>query len=271
MSLRPIARDAREKAGAAARRLEDSIGRLDPRAVRVLMPVSAVLAAVVCAALVANFIVMPIIVGRGDLVAAPDLVGASLAEAQRVAAESGLNLRVTDERPDPAQPGGRIVRQSPEAGVDVKRGRTVSVSVSAGIDRKAVPSLAGLPMRQAELELSRAGLAVGDVIEVSSDRVARGRVIGSTPGAGTLVTAGGEVTLLLSLGHRPADLVMPSLVGREASEARAAAERLGLVVDVVSYGRVKRGPSGDVVVMQDPPAGARVAEGDRVILRVGRD
>jgi len=235
------------------------------------MPASAVLAAVVCAALIANFVVMPIIVRRGDLVAAPDLVGVSLAEAQRVVAEAGLNLRVTDERPDPSQPGGRIVRQSPEAGVDVKRGRTVSVSVSAGIDRKAVPSLAGLPMRQAELELSRAGLAVGDVIEVSSDRVDRGRVIGSTPGPGTLVAAGEEITVLLSLGRRRAELVMPSLVGREVTEARAVVERLGLVVEVVTYGRAKRGPSGDVVVMQDPPAGARVAEGDRVTLRVGRD
>jgi len=142
--------------------VEGAAERLSPRARRALWAASAVLAAVVCAGLVANFVVMPIIVKRGDLVAAPDLVGRPLAEAQRVLAELKLNLRVTDERPDPTHPGGRVIRQSPEPGVDIKRGRTVAVSVSSGIDLRAVPALAGLPVRQAELELTRAG---GEIVE----------------------------------------------------------------------------------------------------------
>ena len=252
--------------------LEGAGERLSPRSRRALRAASAVLAAIVCAALVANYIVMPVIVKRGDLVAAPDLVGRPLAEAQRVLAELELNLRVTDERPDPTHPGGRVVRQSPEPGVDVKRGRTVAVSVSSGIDLRAVPALAGLPVRQAELELTRAGLVVGDVLEVTSDRTDRGRVIGSTPGVGTLAPVGRGVTLLVSLGRRPAELVMPSLIGRGPDEARAIAEGLGLVVRSVTYGKGDRGARfREVVIMQDPPAGARITEGDGVTLRIGRD
>lgn len=252
--------------------VEGAAERLSQRARRVLSAGSAVLAGIVCAALVANYIVMPIIVKRGDLVAAPDLIGRPLAEAQRVLAELGLNLRVTDERPDPTYPGGRVVRQSPEPGVDVKRGRTVTVSVSSGIDVRAVPALAGLPVRQAELELTRAGLVVGDRLEVSSDRVDRGRVIGSTPGEGTLAPAGQGITLLVSLGRRPAELVMPSLVGRGPDEARAIAEGLGLVVRSVTYGKSDRlARFREVVIMQDPPAGARITEGEGVTLRIGRD
>ncbi len=96
--------------------VEEAAGRLSPRARRALSAASAVIAAIVCAAIVANFIVMPIIVKRGDLVAAPDLIGRPLAEAQRLLAEQGLNLRVTDERPDPTYPGGRVIRQTPRAG-----------------------------------------------------------------------------------------------------------------------------------------------------------
>jgi beta-lactam-binding protein with PASTA domain len=252
--------------------VEGAAERLSPRSRRALWVGSAVLAAVVCAALVANYVVMPIIVKRGDLVAAPDLIGRPLAEAQRVLAELHLNLRVTDERPDPTYSGGKVVRQSPEPGVDTKRGRTVTVSVSSGIDLRAVPALAGLPIRQAELELSRAGLVAGEVLEVTSDRVDRGRVIGSTPGEGTLAIAGQGITLLVSLGRRPAELVMPSLVGRGPDEARAIAEGLGLVVRSVTYGRTDRvARFREVVIMQDPPAGARIMEGEGITLRVGRD
>lgn len=252
--------------------VEDVAGRLSPRTKRVLWVGSAVLAAIVCAALAANFLVMPIIVKRGDLVAAPDLIGRPLAEAQRVLSEARLSLRVTDERPDPTYPGGRVVRQTPEPGVDIKRGRTVTVSVSSGLDLRAIPALAGLPVRQAELELTRAGLVMGDVLEVTSDRVDRGRVIGSTPGEGTLAPAGDEITLLVSLGKRPAELVMPLLVGLGPDEARAVAEGLGLVVRSVTYGRTDRvARFREVVIMQDPPAGTRITEGEGVTLRIGRD
>lgn len=251
---------------------EDAVGRLSPRTKRVLWVGSAVLAAIVCAAVLANFVVMPMIVKRGDLVAAPDLIGRPLAEAQRVLAEAKLNLRVTDERPDPTYPGGRVVLQSPEPGVDIKRGRTVTVTVSSGIDLRAVPALEGLPVRQAELELTRAGLVEGDILEVSSERVDRGRVIGSTPGEGTLTPVGQRITLLVSLGRQPAELVMPLLVGRGPDEARAIAEGLGLVVRSVNYGKSGRGARfREVVIMQDPPAGARVTEGEGVTLKVGRD
>jgi eukaryotic-like serine/threonine-protein kinase len=251
---------------------EGAVERLSPRARRNLSAASAVLAAIICAAVVANFIVMPIIVKRGDLVAAPDLIGRPLAEAQRLLAEARLNLRVTDERPDPTYPGGRVVRQTPEPGVDVKRGRTVTVTVSTGLDLRAVPALAGLPERQAELELTRVGLVVGDVLEVTSDRVDRGRVIGSTPGEGTLAPVGDGITLLVSLGRRPAELSMPLLVGLGPDEARAVAQGLGLVVRSVTYGKGDRGARfREVVIMQDPPAGTKVMEGEGVTLRIGRD
>jgi len=241
-------------------------------ATRVAVAASAVLAAVVCAAVITNYLVMPIIARRGDLVAAPDLVGRPLAEGQRVLAELGLNLRVADERPDPMYPGGRIVRQSMVAGSDVKRGRTMVVSVSSGLDLRTVPQLSGLPVRQAELEIVRAGLAFGGVTEVTSDRVDRGRVIGSAPGPGTSVPAGGEITVLVSLGRRRTEFAMPSLVGRDPVEATEIAEGLGLTVRTVSYGKSRRGAGlRETVILQNPPPGARVGEGDDVVLRVGRE
>ncbi len=237
---------------------------------RGLFVLSAVVAALVCAALLVNYVVMPIIVRRGDLVPAPALVGIPLIEAERLAEEAGLGVRVDTERPDPEHPAGDVIRQSPCAGVDTKRGRTIAVVVSAGLDLKAVPSLSGLTARQAQLEAKAAGLSISDVVEVYTDRVERGRVAGTDPGRGAVLPAGAGVRMLVSLGPRPLELVMPSLVGRTPEEARLIAEELGLVIRSVKYERGRSRVLRDIVVVQEPLPGSRIIEGEGITLRVGK-
>ncbi len=237
---------------------------------RSLFALSAVVAALLCAGLLVNYVVMPIIVRQGDLVPAPDLVGRSLIEARRMVEEAGLGVRVETEQPDPKLPVGAVVRQMPEPGVDTKRGRTIAVVVSSGLDLKVVPPLAGLTARQAQLDAEAAGFAISSVGEVHTDRVERGRIVGTMPRSGSIQPAGSGISMVVSLGPRPLALVMPSLVGRTPEEARLITEQLGLVVRSV---RNLRGGSRllrDVVVVQEPVAGARVVEGAGVTLRVGK-
>ncbi len=231
--------------------------------------ISAALAAIVCAALLVNYVVMPLIARRGDHVAAPELVGLSLFEARREATEAGFRIRVDAERPDPQYRAGDVIMQTPAAGLDVKRGRTLVLVVSAGIDRRAVPTLTGLPARQAQIEAELAGFAVSEIIQVHADAVERGRVIGSDPGDGAIAPAGSTIRMLVSLGPRSPEFIMPSLVGRTPEEARLVAEELGLTVRSIKYER-SRGFLRDVVVVQDPVAGSRVVTGVGVTLRVGK-
>lgn len=265
------------------RRLSADAMRLDTEALRELMrrrakPVlrrallhaSAVAVALVCAAALVNYVVMPIIVKRGDLVAAPDLVGLPIVEARRVTDEVGLCLRVDTEAPDPLHPAGHVVRQVPDPGVEIKRGRTVALVLSAGLDSRVVPALGGLTERQAQLEAERVGLAVSDIVEVFTDRVERGRVVGTDPGHGAAVPAGTGLRILVSLGAKPRELVMPLLIGKSPEEARLVAETLGLVVRSVKYEGRRSRILRDVVVVQDPVAGSRVVEGEGVTLRVGK-
>jgi serine/threonine-protein kinase len=231
--------------------------------------VSAALAAIVCAALLVNYVVMPLVARRGDHVPAPELVGLSLFEARRAADEAGFRIRVDAERPDPQYRAGDVIMQTPAGGLDVKLGRTLVLVVSAGIDRRTVPALTGLTARQAQIEAELAGFAVSEIIQVHADAVERGRVIGTDPGDGAVAPAGGAIRMLVSLGPRAAELVMPSLVGRTPEEARLVAEELGLTVRSIKYER-SRGFLRDVVVVQDPVAGSRVVAGEGVTLRVGK-
>jgi len=237
---------------------------------RVLFLLSAVLAALFCAVVLFNWVIMPIMVRQGDLVPAPELVGLSLVEARRTVGESGLSLRVDAERPHPIYPEDCVTEQLPAPGVDVKRGRTVGVVLSSGRDMKTVPELRGLTARQAQLDVEAVGLVVGDIVQVHTDRVEKGRVVGTDPSGGAILPAGGSIRMLVSLGLGPVELIMPSLVGKTPEQARLIAEGLGLVVRSVSYERGRSRYFRDVVVVQNPVAGSRVTSGEGVTLRVGQ-
>ncbi len=231
---------------------------------------SAVAAAFVAAFLLVNYVIMPLMVKRGDLVRAPAVVGRSLIEARAAAEEAGLRIRVEMERPDPVAPAGSIIEQMPAAGTSIKCGRTLLVVTSSGLDLREIPRLAGMPARQAQLEAESAGFAVSEIVEVHSPTVERGDVVGSDPGAGAVHPAGTGIRLVVSLGPKPLELVMPSLVGKTPEEARVIAEGLGLVVRTSRYGSGRSSALRDVVILQEPPAGTRVLEGDEVRLRIGK-
>jgi beta-lactam-binding protein with PASTA domain len=236
---------------------------------RLLLHASAVAAALVCAALLVNYVVMPIIVRRGDLVAAPQFVGMSLLEAERLADRSGLRIRVDTDRPDPVLPAGAVVSQTPGGGAEMKRGRSVAVVLSSGVDMRRVPALAGLHARQAQLDAEHAGFAIQKVVEAHTSYIERGRVVGTDPGEGAARPAGTGLSLLVSLGPRPAEFAMPSLVGRTTEEARLIVEQLGLVMRSVKYDRGRSRVARELVVVQDPVAGSHVVEGEGVTLRIG--
>ncbi len=236
---------------------------------RVLFHMSAVLAAVVCAGLLVNYVIMPIMVRHGDLTVTPGLVGVPLVEAEKMAEAAGVRIRIDVERPDPEVPVGSVAFQTPQAGTEIKRGRTVGLVVSSGADLRSLPMLAGLNARQAQLDAEHAGFAIEAVVEVHTNHVERGRVIGTDPGEGAVRPLGSGVRMLVSLGPRPVELMMPSLIGKTAEEARLVVEALGLVTRSVKYERGRRRSVREVVVVQDPVAGSHVVEGEGVALRIG--
>jgi len=247
----------------------DERRQVGPAVRRVLFHLSAVFAAVVCAGLLVNYVIMPIIVRRGDLTVAPSLVGLPVVEAEKVAEAAGVRTRINAERPDPTVPLGSIAFQTPEPGTQIKRGRTVGIIVSSGADMRMVPKLSGLNARQAQLDAEHAGFAIEDVVEVHTNHVERGRVIGTDPGDGAIRSLGMGIRMLVSLGPKPVELIMPSLVGKTAEEARLIVEGLGLVMRSVKYERGRGQRTRELVVVQDPVTGSHVVEGEGVTVRIG--
>ncbi|HST32478.1 MAG TPA: Stk1 family PASTA domain-containing Ser/Thr kinase, partial [Solirubrobacteraceae bacterium] len=113
---------------------------------------------------------------------------------------------------------GRVISQSPVAGSRVEKGSRVRIVVSSGPGSAALQSVEGLTATQAMARLRAAGFKPTRQDEPSS-KVAKGKVIGTEPPAGTELQVGSPVTVLVSSG--PAQVKVPDLSGDSRSGAEA--------------------------------------------------
>lgn len=190
----------------------------------------------------------------------PDLVGMPAAEARGALRERRLEPGDVRRRFDSAGPG-TVVAQAPESG-KLEWGSEVALVVSKGPRQVAVPEVAGLKVARASGRIEAEGL-VAVVVEVFSDEVAPGRVVGTTPGAGSAVDEGGSVEIMASKGPRYERLELPDVRNMSVAAARSKLTKLGLRVDVV-----RSCDGGDVVVDTDPIPGTTVHENDVIALFV---
>ncbi|NEM06561.1 Stk1 family PASTA domain-containing Ser/Thr kinase [Geodermatophilus normandii] len=92
-------------------------------------------------------------------------------------------------------PTGAVMAVSPAPGTAAPYGSEVTVQVSEGVPQVTVPDVGGERAADAIATLEAAGLEVTTSTFITGDRVYR-----QSPGAGTVVDQGSEVSLLLSFG-----------------------------------------------------------------------
>lgn len=194
----------------------------------------------------------------------PSVTGLPYADAERRLRSMGFRVSLGAERASTDVPRNAVVGQVPVAGETVNAGTEIVLDVSQGQGRAStVPSLLGLSREDAAQRLNAAGLELGEVSSVASD-TARGIVLSTQPESGQPVAAGTRVALTVSAG--PTELSLPDVVGRDLPAARGTLEQLGLS-PVVEYDSLSSLPAGTVVA-QSPAAGASIAGGAKVTLRV---
>ena len=183
----------------------------------------------------------------------PDLKGKSIAAALDVLSPLNLGLRKTAVEFDAAVPIASVVRQEPEPGTTVREGKTVRVVVSQGGQTVLAPSIVGLPLRNAEMMLRQAQLALGEVTEAYSLKQEKGMVLTQDPKAEASVSRDALVNLVVSGGAPPAGVaLMPDFLRKTADEAQNWAAtngvRLSIKTDSASLF-----PSGTVLTQTPAP------------------
>ena len=127
-----------------------------------------------------------------------------------------------------------------------------------------VPSVVGQPGRSAIAALSRAGFKARRQ-EEPSDTVPPGRVMGTSPLAGTLVDKGSTVIVTIAA---PVGVVVPRLVGQKVGTATAALGRVGLKSQRREQPSAKATPG--TVISTLPVAGQSVEKGATVTLVIAK-
>jgi serine/threonine-protein kinase len=196
----------------------------------------------------------------------PDLAGQTRDAAEQVLDEAGLGVAV-ETTPSNDVPSDTVIETDPAAGESVRRGTQVTLIVSSGPSRVAVPPVVGQTISAAEQQLSARGLEATST-EQESERP-EGEVISQSPNAGTRVDPGSTVSLVVSSGP-PEDTTvdLPNVVGQTRSDAVSELRALGLQPDVQEQ-TTDIEPQDGRVIDQNPGGGSTVNQGTRVVLTVG--
>ena len=212
-----------------------------------------------------NFVVLPSIIHHNEVVSMPDVRGMSVQGAELQLRRLRLDVEVQRSRSHPTIPEGMILDQIPTPEARVRGGRRVKVITSSGPPAGALPRLAGLSLRQAEITLQRENYRLGRILRVRRPGVTESVVDFQSPGAGTDLYKGATVDLVVAEPAPPALIRMPDLRGVPLYRARQAISEAGLVLAPVTYERTDRFPP-NIVLTQSPDAGMRIPEGERLEL-----
>ena len=194
----------------------------------------------------------------------PDLRNKSIAGALNMLSPLNLPLMKEGEEFNSGVPIGSILRQRPPGGTKVREGKAIRVVVSQGGETVFTPSIAGLPLRNAEIFLRQSQLSLGEVTDSYSLRLDKGLVLSQDPKAESSVEKNALVNVVVSGGPPPEGVIlMPEFLRKNIAEANQWASKHGIGISLVNdpsslfpYGTVlDQQPQADAVL---PDAGAKV-------------
>ena len=211
--------------------------------------------------MVVAFVIFPAEIIPDDAVV-PNVVGDSYDEAVRTLGRAGFTAQRGESRFSPTAAARQVLQQEPPGGSREKRGTVITLHVSSGQRTSTVPQVIGGTRQAAVLAIENAGLEMGRVDVVHSDRAA-GQVIAMNPSAGQRLTLPAKVDITVSRG--PATAQLPNLIGQTLPQARTRLQTIGLLVGTVDIDTTSI-EMANTVIAQEPQAGQSVASGALVKL-----
>lgn len=156
----------------------------------------------------------------------PNVVGSNEATATQTLENKGFLVQVEKEKNDSVDEG-EVFKQNPDANVEAPKGSTITIYVSSGKDTFELKDYKGYSKSEAESALTSLGLKVS-VDYANDDSVDEGDVISTSPAAGSSVSAGDTVTIVISRGSEEVDI--PYVIDKTEADAKAALTAAGFNV-----------------------------------------
>lgn len=200
--------------------------------------------------------------GVGRYTTAPSLMGLNRAQAIAQARVDGFTVAFDGGRFDEKIPKDTVVGQQPGGDQRIVAGGTITLTLSRGPERYAIPDENGRAYDEAAASLAAMKL-VPKRQDVYDDTMPVGNVLSTDPPKNSVVPPGTEVVVKVSKGKAP--ITLPNVVGKDVNDAQHQLEGLGLIVAVQQQQSDK---PANQVIGQDPPDGSGVEKGTRIILTI---
>ena len=197
-----------------------------------------------------------------ELVKVPKFVGMIYEEEIKDNSEYTENFTFTiKDGNDPNQEDGVVLKQTPNEGIEVKKGKEIVLTVNTQGELTTVPDVTGLPQDKAEESIRKWNLTP-NVVKVADEETAKGYVTGTNPSKNTEVKPGTEVTIYVSSG--PAEgIAVPAVIDKTLEAAKADIIAAGLTVGEVTA-QDDSDKAENLVIETNPLPGVKVASGTKV-------
>ncbi len=168
--------------------------------------------------------------GAPTLIEIPDLTGSDQAEALSELQSLGFKVGIENSA-DPNVPSGSVIRTQPSANTITNPDSLVTIIVSVGPEAFPVPYIIDLETARGIYIVEQSGFKIGQKIEVNDDSVPRGFIISQNPVAGTKMSPGSTVDLVISTG--PSLIEITDLSRKSLVDAIQILETLGLQYEFI--------------------------------------
>ncbi len=169
---------------------------------------------------------------HGRTTTVPDLEGLHEEEVETLLDELNLNYAIHDSIYDLSRKRGTVAAQEPFSGNEVKRGRTIYLTIVAELPEQIVmPELTDLSLRQALAILKNHGLEVGELKykpNIAKNAVIEQKYNQGIIEPGTIIEIGTPIDLVLGKGLDSSKVSVPFFIGKTRHEALMEISRASL-------------------------------------------
>ncbi|MFF8394617.1 Stk1 family PASTA domain-containing Ser/Thr kinase [Streptomyces sp. NPDC016172] len=194
-------------------------------------------------------------------VTVPSVTGLKVDEAKEKLAGDKYEFKIeTKPRTSPEEPG-TVLEQNPTTGEEVEKGSTITLTVAKEAEKSTVPDVLGQSCDAAKQQMQANNL-VGNCTEVETDDDNQvGKVIQTTPQAGTSVDPNSSVNIQIGKKKQQQKVKVPQVVGQTVGQAKQILAQAGFTNIQFAGGSdqsdnarvVAQAPQGDQEV-DDPAA-----------------
>ena len=168
--------------------------------------------------------------GAPTLIEIPDLTGSDQAEALSDLQILGFKVGIENSA-DPNVPAGAVIKTQPLANTITNPDTLVTIIVSVGPEAFPIPYIIDLETARAVYIIEQNGFTLGQTLEVNDDSIPRGFIISQNPVAGTKMSPGSSVDLVISNG--PSLIEISDLSRKSLVDAIQILETLGLEYEFI--------------------------------------